>query len=50
MTLPIHNLKLELLDLAGVKTLVSWAASEGWNPGPHDAKVFYNTDPHGFYG
>jgi len=24
------------------------AASEGWNPGLHDAKCFYYVDPHGF--
>jgi GNAT superfamily N-acetyltransferase len=31
------------LDLA-----VGWAAREGWNPGPHDADVFWATDPQGF--
>lgn len=35
---------------AEVKTLVAWAKNEGWNPGPHDAEVFYRTDPDGFYG
>lgn len=29
--------------------LISWANAEGWNPGIHDAKTFYRTDPHGFY-
>lgn len=38
------------LDLSGVKTLVEWAREEGWNPGPHDAEAFYETDPDGFYG
>jgi GNAT superfamily N-acetyltransferase len=38
------------IDLAGVQTLVSWAAAEGWNPGTHDAETFYNADPDGFYG
>ncbi len=32
------------LDLA-----VSWANSEGWNPGIHDAETFYATDPRGFF-
>ena len=32
------------LDLA-----ISWAATEGWNPGLHDCDVFYNTDPQGFF-
>lgn len=38
------------LDLDGLETLVSWAAQEGWNPGPDDAEVFFGTDPDGFYG
>lgn len=33
-----------------VHQLVSWAEIEGWNPGPHDADLFYTTDPEGFYG
>lgn len=41
---------LRLLDAEGVKTLVSWAAAEGWDPGLFDAEVFYHTDPEGFYG
>ena len=32
------------LDLA-----ISWAATEGWNPGLHDHDTFYNTDPQGFF-
>lgn len=31
------------LDLA-----VAWAAAEGWNPGLHDADIFWSTDPAGF--
>ncbi len=31
------------LDLA-----LDWAASEGWNPGLHDAECFYAADPQGF--
>lgn len=27
---------------------VEWAAKEGWNPGLHDAQVFWDTDPQGF--
>ena len=29
-------------------TLVSWAASEGWNPGLNDAEIFWATDPEAF--
>lgn len=46
----IEDLAFEQLDINGVRTLVDWAREEGWNPGPHDADVFYATDPHGFYG
>jgi len=28
---------------------ISWAATEGWNPGLHDRDTFYNTDPQGFF-
>ena len=28
---------------------IEWAAREGWNPGVHDADVFFPTDPHGFF-
>jgi GNAT superfamily N-acetyltransferase len=33
------------LDIA-----VAWAAAEGWNPGLHDADIFWATDPDGFVG
>ena len=32
------------LDIA-----VKWATKEGWNPGLHDAQVFWDTDPKGFF-
>ncbi|AWF82065.1 GNAT family N-acetyltransferase [Microbulbifer sp. A4B17] len=28
--------------------LVDWAALEGWNPGLHDAKIFWKTDPEAY--
>jgi ribosomal protein S18 acetylase RimI-like enzyme len=31
-----------------VDELVEWAAREGWNPGLHDADVFWATDPDAF--
>ena len=46
----IDQLQFLKLDLNGLKTLVNWARLEGWNPGPFDADVFYQTDPDGFYG
>ncbi len=41
--LEFRPMRREELDLA-----VSWAASEGWNPGKHDADIFWATDPEGF--
>jgi len=40
----IREMARNEVDLA-----VSWAKDEGWNPGIHDAKTFYRTDPHGFF-
>lgn len=31
-----------------VDQLVDWAANEGWNPGLHDAELFWATDPEAF--
>lgn len=57
MSLVTHNrsmnievLNFQKLDQQGVTTLVGWAEQEGWNPGPNDAEIFYQTDPDGFYG
>jgi len=42
--------KLEIRNMtyAEVEELVAWAASEGWNPGLHDAELFWATDPEAF--
>lgn len=34
---------------ADLDVAISWAASEGWNPGLHDRDTFFNTDPRGFF-
>jgi len=34
----------------GVADLIEMAAQEGWNPGIHDAKTFFEIDPEGFLG
>jgi hypothetical protein len=39
----IRKAKRKELDLA-----IEWAAKEGWNPGLHDADVFWKTDPKGY--
>jgi len=32
-----------------LETMLSWAKSEGWNPGADDADLFYAADPGGFH-
>lgn len=44
------DIKFKKLDFNGLQTLVNWAENEGWNPGPHDAEVYWATDPDGYYG
>ena len=41
--LNIRNMSREEVDL-----LVDWAAKEGWNPGLHDAEVFWANDPEAY--
>lgn len=38
------------LILGEVEQLVNWAANEGWNPSPFEAKAFFEADPEGFVG
>lgn len=46
----LENIEVKKLAYQDLETLMSWASQEGWNPGKDDAKVFWNTDPDGFYG
>jgi GNAT superfamily N-acetyltransferase len=46
----ISHLTFKKLDREGLDTLVGWAEDEGWNPGPYDAEIFWQTDPDGYYG
>ncbi|MBK1702153.1 GNAT family N-acetyltransferase, partial [Thiococcus pfennigii] len=39
---------IRAMTRAELDTLVDWAAAEGWNPGLHDASIFWDTDPDGF--
>lgn len=36
------------MSRAEVDELVAWAAAEGWNPGRHDAELFWQCDPEAF--
>lgn len=46
----MQEISFRQLDLEGVRTLIQWAEQEGWNPGQHDAEIFFQTDPEGFLG
>ncbi len=41
-------LTLRLMTEDEAARLVGWAADEGWNPGHHDARIFWETDPEAF--
>jgi len=43
-----NNLVIRNMARPEVDELVSWAAHEGWNPGLHDAELFWATDPDAF--
>jgi len=45
---PSDTLEIRNMTRSEVDELVSWAAREGWNPGLHDADVFWATDPDAF--
>jgi GNAT superfamily N-acetyltransferase len=43
-----ESLSIATADLRGVRTMLDWAAAEGWNPGLKDAEAFRTADPDGF--
>lgn len=42
------KLRIRPMSRSELDILISWAANEGWNPGLHDADIFWNTDPNGY--
>jgi len=44
----MSRLLVREMDLQALETAIGWAASEGWNPGLHDAACFRTADPGGF--
>ncbi|MGB5733652.1 MAG: GNAT family N-acetyltransferase, partial [Thiohalocapsa sp.] len=44
----INSLVIRPMSRPEVDELVNWAAREGWNPGLHDAELFWATDPDAF--
>ena len=47
-TLMANQLAIRNMTRTEVDELVAWAAREGWNPGLHDADLFWATDPEAF--
>lgn len=43
------NYMIKTMTRDNLNEAISWAASEGWNPGLHDADCFYAADPTGFF-
>ena len=43
-----ESLSIATAGVRGVRTMLEWAAVEGWNPGLHDAEAFLAADPDGF--
>jgi GNAT superfamily N-acetyltransferase len=44
----VGDLVIRAMTRTELDSLVDWAAGEGWNPGLHDAEIFWNADPRGF--
>jgi len=42
------DLVIRNMTRAEVGELVGWAVGEGWNPGVHDAELFWAADPEAF--
>jgi GNAT superfamily N-acetyltransferase len=43
-----QELTIRNMTRTEVDQLVDWAAKEGWNPGLHDAELFWHTDPEAY--
>jgi hypothetical protein len=37
----MDNYRIRRLNRSELELAIDWAASEGWNPGLHDADLFY---------
>jgi GNAT superfamily N-acetyltransferase len=46
---PTQELKIRNMCREEAKFAIEMAASEGWNPGIHDAELFYEADKEGFF-
>ena len=46
---PADDFTVRRMTPAEVALALDWAATEGWNPGKHDAQCFREADPNGFF-
>lgn len=46
----LDKLTIRPLERSEFDQVVEWAGEEGWNPGLHDAEIFWRTDPKGYLG
>jgi GNAT superfamily N-acetyltransferase len=44
-----EEIKIRQMSREEAEFAVEMASGEGWNPGIHDAEIFYETDPKGFF-
>lgn len=44
-----QNYLIRTMTEKEVAFAIEWAATEGWNPGRHDAACYFTADPNGFY-
>ncbi|MBT5706685.1 MAG: GNAT family N-acetyltransferase [Verrucomicrobia bacterium] len=45
----MDNYRIRRLNRSELGMAIEWATSEGWNPGLHDAELFYLGDSEGFF-
>lgn len=45
----MSEIRIERMDLSGVRQAMEWAEAEGWEPGINDAEPFFAADPEGFF-
>lgn len=45
----MENFLIKQMKESEIQIAIDWADKEGWNPGLHDAKNFWQADPHGYF-
>jgi len=47
--MPEQKFSIKVASFEDVELATKWAKDEGWNPGLHDAQLYYQVDTSGFY-